>query len=456
MNNIPKNARIGIIGAGPGGLSAAEALREAGYTNVTVLEKKNRAGGMAFTLQYKTPDNREIIYEMGSLQPVSSPVLYNLIDRYDMHVGAHSLDSKNKKNSAVLLKVYSLLDKKAVIDFVKYKLGFSLKHFFALMRDNLKLAYYLFRYRHLAKPGFHLPPDRLAEVSIPYDQWVKERRFTILELPLLLLGVTHTLGVTEYKKDCPAIQPIKLFLQCVKWPPSRARYVNGVHKFFREGYQELWNRVAKMHNVILNANITRIERKANEVVVSYNDQEIIFDKIIITCPLTRALNFLDATDEEKTLFNKVKYFPGWRVAFTAKNLPHEALYNFLETYMTSNYGPCLQAYFPVDEVEPGVWLYSGGISLSKNEPIEPHLKAAETFLKEHFNAEVVEWVQTCYWPDYVPHFDLHEYTDGIHDKLENLQGKNNTYYAGGTMSGHSHATVVEYSYALVEKFFKSS
>src|SRR5690554_2733450 len=40
-----KDRRIVIIGAGPGGLSSAHYLREAGYTNVTVLERAGEVGG---------------------------------------------------------------------------------------------------------------------------------------------------------------------------------------------------------------------------------------------------------------------------------------------------------------------------------------------------------------------------------------------------------------------------
>lgn len=42
----PVSTRIGIVGAGPSGLSAAYALAKLGYNNVTVLEKHQTVGGM--------------------------------------------------------------------------------------------------------------------------------------------------------------------------------------------------------------------------------------------------------------------------------------------------------------------------------------------------------------------------------------------------------------------------
>ena len=44
--SLPVSTRIGIVGGGPSGLSAAYALAKLGYSNVTVLEKYQTVGGM--------------------------------------------------------------------------------------------------------------------------------------------------------------------------------------------------------------------------------------------------------------------------------------------------------------------------------------------------------------------------------------------------------------------------
>lgn len=43
---FPVNTRIAIVGAGPSGISAAYALCNLGYNNVTVIEKHHSVGGM--------------------------------------------------------------------------------------------------------------------------------------------------------------------------------------------------------------------------------------------------------------------------------------------------------------------------------------------------------------------------------------------------------------------------
>ena len=44
-----KNIKIGVIGAGAAGLSAANALKRKGYKNITILEKSDRPGGKTCT-----------------------------------------------------------------------------------------------------------------------------------------------------------------------------------------------------------------------------------------------------------------------------------------------------------------------------------------------------------------------------------------------------------------------
>src|SRR4051794_37633337 len=56
------DARIGIIGAGPAGLTVARALKQKGFRRVTVLERESRVGGKcsSFMLDGRT-------YELGAV-----------------------------------------------------------------------------------------------------------------------------------------------------------------------------------------------------------------------------------------------------------------------------------------------------------------------------------------------------------------------------------------------------
>jgi phytoene dehydrogenase-like protein len=49
---FPKDTRIGIIGAGPAGLTAGHFLHKLGYENITILEQAGRVGGKCCSLTY--------------------------------------------------------------------------------------------------------------------------------------------------------------------------------------------------------------------------------------------------------------------------------------------------------------------------------------------------------------------------------------------------------------------
>lgn len=54
---LPVNTRIGIVGGGPSGLSAAYALAKLGYSNVTVIEKYHSVGGMCESFEIRGTEN---------------------------------------------------------------------------------------------------------------------------------------------------------------------------------------------------------------------------------------------------------------------------------------------------------------------------------------------------------------------------------------------------------------
>lgn len=63
--SLPVDTRIGIVGAGPSGLSAAYALAKLGYRNVTLFEKCHTVSGMCESIDIEgeetTQQNHTVI-----------------------------------------------------------------------------------------------------------------------------------------------------------------------------------------------------------------------------------------------------------------------------------------------------------------------------------------------------------------------------------------------------------
>ncbi len=72
--------KIAIIGAGPAGLTAAETLKEKGYTNITLFEKDSTAGGKCCSMKY---DGKW--YELGAgIIVESNTVMWNLAKKFNI------------------------------------------------------------------------------------------------------------------------------------------------------------------------------------------------------------------------------------------------------------------------------------------------------------------------------------------------------------------------------------
>jgi hypothetical protein len=68
--------------------------------------------------------------------------------------------------------------------------------------------------------------------------------------------------------------------------------------------------------------------------------------------------------------------------------------------------------------------------------------------------EVVEWVDRMRWSCYNAHFLCEDVRNGIYDKFEAIQGQNNTYYTGELLAGNANGKVLDYSYDLINRFWK--
>lgn len=444
-----KDEKIAIIGAGPAGLSAAEALKELGYQHITVFEKLDRVGGMSLSKYYTTSSGQKIAYELGSLQPTGSKKLSALLKKYDLHHGKHNA-SQNKQS--LKIKMYSLNEHRAVVNFVDHLSGFPLSDTLRFFPQTLRFVNHLIKNYALIHPGYtHIGEKRLSELSIGYEDWLDQMNFKSFDLVLRMLGSMATFSNPIPRKNITLLANTKIFLNLL-YPPMS--YINGTLRFIKQGYQELWNRVAKNHEIIFNSNINKLIRKPTGVEIYLDDKVHTFDKAIITCSLAETLHFLDVTDDERELFNKVQYSPGWRVAFLAKKMPHDALYALIEPYLEST-GETngVQTFYPEGKVDEETWLYSSVFNENKYENIETALANAKELLSREFGATDIQWLDRAYWPEYVPYFLGEDIKNNILQKIEGLQGKNSTYFLGGTLSGSAQAVVIEYSYDRINKIF---
>jgi hypothetical protein len=439
--------KIAIIGAGPSGLAAAEALREKGYTQIVLFERSGRVGGQALSETHTTPDQRKIVYDLGSVQPLSSKRLNALFKRYGLQFGRGVLQDKSK-----VIYAYSYIQQSEFANFLKYQLGAPLKTLPLILADLAKLSWYLWRYRRLARPGFH-GFKHWDETTVDIRTWIAARRFKFIGERLTAMLVSAlTLGSNTREKDVGVYLVFKALYAMTVFP---MRYIDGTYRPVREGVQELWRRVARNFEVVFNADITRITRTAESVEITTRDGSWRFDALIVSCPFDKIAPVIDVTDEERQVFRQIRYNPGYRGAFIARNGPVDGVHWYPDSYTSGAAPPYLTFAVPEATVAPGETLYSCMFAAcpTGRDAIPTLQASAARMFKDQYGADITQWVRMQYWPDYGPTYDAAMVKAGVFDRIHAMQGTARTYYTGQLLSLSGNAVTVEFSYDLVQTFF---
>ena len=177
-NRIDRAARILILGAGPGGLSAAHFLRRYGYKNVTVFEKLGRVGGMCRSI---TEDNQT--FDLGAVFASSS---YREVLRMARSVGA----KLERFDGAAAIRWDPEQGTAQFGGLLRHVLGdSSLWHYLLLC---LRFMILRFRIRKIVgQTGWTRIGDH-AQLCVPFSDWLERSGLTelsrLFELPVTTFG----------------------------------------------------------------------------------------------------------------------------------------------------------------------------------------------------------------------------------------------------------------------------
>lgn len=408
-------ARIGIIGAGASGLSAAHFLGEAGYSNVTILEKERRVGGKCCSIEM---DNH--VYEMGAVfGTLDYRVTLDLMKTVGMK-GGPCPDSACYDEQGRQIDLYAWR---------------QFPQLFWLLKVNYDLLTRL-RYRRVHKPGMdHVHPDLHA----PFENFA--RRYRLPALSRVMMPPFTAFGY-GYFSEVPAAYVLK-YLD----PPMLDALRNpGKRLAWPEGIESLWTRLAGRHKVRLGAGVRRVLRQ-DTVVVETEREAMEFDALILTCPLDDALAFLDATLLERKLFAQIRHYDYWVLLCEIDGLPPGSGY-IPAHFVPEQRGHVMLWYQRWPETQL-ITLYVLGDFTMGQEAIE-HTCAADL---ARMGATLKRVLLVRRWK-YFPHVSSADIAAGFYETLESLQGANRTYYAGEVMSFSTVEICARYAQALVERFFK--
>jgi len=411
-----KNDKIGIIGAGAAGLTAAETFKALGYNNITILEKNAYAGGKCLSYIYN-----EKMYELGAgLIAENNKTIFNLTQKYNIELRRVQSYTDNQ---------YDIQTQKKKDDF--FTLPDRISFLWQLLIKYGRLCH---KYKSITEAGYQQMDLSLTQNFI---DWAKEHK-----IPILLENFERYF--TGFGYGYFDQTPAAFILKYIDWETVKS-FVRGKFYVFPTGIQSLWQKVADHHKVIYNNAVQRIQRE-NNITVETNNQTYQFDYILISSPLDECLNIMSATEEEEFLFSKIEYNDYQSYAYSVNNFPNST--GFLPTYFNSNkknqpmfwYKPYVDSNFYTFYVL-GDWQTS-------------ELQIQQNIVKmiTKFGGAIKQF-HTCSKWKYFPRFSAENMKKGLYDRLENLQGKNNTFYIGELPSFSTVELTARYAKQLVESNF---
>jgi len=433
-----RGKRICIIGAGAAGLSMAYYLQDKGYRNITIFEKNSNFGGKCFA---------EIKYGQASgMGAIALTANYRntirLIKKFGLTMEPSPVNVLLDFNDGYQYPLRDLFR-----DMEKFRLLVSIvKYFFQLLLNR----------KMLRNPGF----GKLdGEISMPFSEWLEKKGLSnlkeIFTIPVTCFGY-------GYLNEIPAAYALK-YMNFVNFGTLLyLGLMDMIHvkplwsKMLTNSIQSLMKELARgVPNLRCSVKIQKIERNVSNdtpvrITIKGDKKPHEFDFLVIAIPQElRDLSFLDITQDEKSVFSKVVHFNYYTVSCEVKDFSQ----NFFLQIINDRKLQLPPSGFPL--MVSKVWGESDIALFYSYDDQETSEREIITKLKANvkaINRKIVQILHVKKW-DYFPHFNNEDLRNGIYEKLESLQGENNTYYIGGLLNFETVEHVITYSRYISNKYF---
>ncbi|WP_172387093.1 alpha/beta fold hydrolase [Streptomyces sp. MNP-20] len=420
-NSEPASGRtICIIGAGPTGLALARELHGSGHHPV-VLDSAPHVGGKCSSVEL---DGRG--YDLGG---------HLCTTRYAA-LGQLAADLGMASEAVTPYLIHSLTDHTTVPPDLS-----------PLHRDQAHARYADLRaqeFPEIAEPGL---AHSARALSTPTADWLEQHRLTPLAEAL---GTAYTAaGYGHLASGLPALYFAKYaeFTGLVADRPGLRASV-GTYTI-AGGFGELWRRVAdQLPDVRLDTRIERIERGRSGIRVKTTAGPLEADALVLTVPLGPLLPVLDATDEERQLAEKVRHLDYHTLVFDALGLPRSGFYLLRErTEGAPEPGRCVSFHHRYRDRDT----YTGYAYGTPGAPASalPGLLSEDAV---RLGGRLVSVRMQRQWA-FMPYFDSADLAAGALDRLEDLQGQQNTYHAGSLPAFELVECNVAYAQQLARRHF---
>lgn len=435
--------RIGIIGAGPGGLSLARLLTERGFPDVTLLERAARPGGKSLTVHHEG-----LGHELGTCYVALG---YALARRWmaEAGIGEYILESQKIRTIAG-----DLIDFKTYVEAPAGVFGLAVEGA-RYLADWLRFHDWDLRGGPDDTPGTAGKTMR-EEVAEPFGAWLDARGLDVLTRFSLRSMTVMGYGSLD---RVPALYGLRWNMPSLLATAALTRMAEPV-----PGWQALWTHLADRLDVRTSYHVTSVERRGSGFVVHGTPGDLAFDHLVITTPLDEAAAWFPFDDEERRAFAVSPEDLSWRELDTTL-AEIQGWYRDGDTW-------CAEARVRDAAAIAGGHLMGARRTGDKTavararSQTRPDLYVCYQYgsparteeqqlalLREDLAAEGATLravIRRCHWK-YSPQLSPEAIRGGAVARLERQQGRGNLWISGATPSHETIDNILDYNTRLVER-----
>eukprot|EP00123_Amoebidium_parasiticum_P014945 comp22715_c0_seq1/m.35275 comp22715_c0_seq1/g.35275 ORF comp22715_c0_seq1/g.35275 comp22715_c0_seq1/m.35275 type:complete len:546 (-) comp22715_c0_seq1:611-2248(-) len=458
-----EQSKILIVGAGPAGISMAHFLRKLGYRNVKILEKTNRIGGLA-----KTNMVNGVAHEMGACYTAGrySCILKFLDEFFLTRVLTPGLgfvtDPQMPGAKGIPTEAWQMLNWAQAVG----NPSPNPASFRAALEDAM-VRYRDLYFRYFGNGDYLFPEKPNQEVLNDLTNGT----FKDFLVRNKLEALVPLLAIAQSANGYGFLEEVPLYYGFIWSTPSIFKGLienkaDTAISMILEGFEELFRRMSRGMDVVLNAKITNIRRTSKRVYVDYSTPQggtkrETFDYLMLAARFPETLDFLDERPDEADIFNRLKSSKIYTRMVSASGLPKgyiQQYVNFLRESPQDKAGVYylrreLGLLYPNLTETPDIYVTGQQVGFRFRD------KVTEADVDKQMIDDLTSYggkdikILDRLSPDYFARFSNDDIRQGMPWKLYDLQGKYRTWYVGSFASFESVADIVDYHYRLLEKKF---